>query len=148
MTLINVNSSKLFFFGDHKPMTPEKLAFVERLEEVVRLLEYPKHGRQTQIAVRYKIKQPSVKQWFDGRAMPSYEIALDLCRRAMVGYEWLMSGRGEKYIAPRVEELQPETRHAALLMENMDKVERMRALNVLSALQKQEQNGTTGSRSQ
>lgn len=125
-------------------MSPEKQLFIDRLDEVVKLLGYPKHGRQTQIAKRYKLSQPSVGQWFDGSSMPSYEIALDLCRRAMVGYEWLMSGRGEKFVMPNFEELQTETRSVHLLMENMDKFERMRALSVLSALKEHQKDGTTG----
>ena len=78
-------------------MSPEKEAFTKRLIEVVTLLGYPERGRQSQLAQRYKIKQPSVRKWFSSEAMPSYEIQLDLCKRAMVRLEWLLSGGGDKY---------------------------------------------------
>ena len=78
-------------------MSPDKEAFTKRLIEVVTLLGYPERGRQSQLAQRYKIKQPSVRKWFTSEAMPSYEIQLDLCKRAMVRMEWLLSGRGDKY---------------------------------------------------
>lgn len=78
-------------------MSPDKAAFTQRLIEVVTLLGYPERGRQSQLAKRYGIKQPSVRKWFTSEAMPSYEIQLDLCKRAMVRMEWLLSGRGNKY---------------------------------------------------
>lgn len=89
-------------FAQNEVMTPEKAAFVARLIEIVTLLKYPEHGRQTMLAQRYKLAQPSVRKWFTGEAMPSYEIAIDLCKRALVSYEWFMTGRGDKYTVDSV----------------------------------------------
>jgi len=100
MALIFVNSRKIFFNHDNLVMSPERQQFIDRMIDIVELLKYPAHGRQTALAVRYKLKQPSVRKWFTGEAMPGYEIAIDLCRRALVSYEWLMTGRGEKYVLP------------------------------------------------
>lgn len=87
----------LYLIAHNGSMSPEREQFVARLLEVVALLKYADHGRQTALARRYKIKQPSVRKWFTGEAMPSYEIAKDLCTRAQVAYEWLMTGRGKKF---------------------------------------------------
>jgi hypothetical protein len=99
-------------------MSPERQQFVERLVEIVTHLKYPEHGRQTALAKRYKLKQPSVRKWFTGDAMPSYEIAVDLCKRAMVSYEWLMSGRGNKFLN-HAEHLDPQILEAIHRMQNM-----------------------------
>lgn len=79
-------------------MTEEKMKFVQRLIDVVTQLGYPEHGRQTQLAQYYKVTQGAARKWFAGEAMPSYEICADLCRRAHVHFEWLMTGRGAKAI--------------------------------------------------
>lgn len=99
-------------------MNPERQQFVERLTDIVELLKYPAHGRQTALALRYKLKQPSVRKWFTGEAMPHYEIALDLCKRALVSYEWLMTGRGEKYVLQQ-EMLAPQIVAAVKVMQQM-----------------------------
>lgn len=77
-------------------MTEEKMQFVARLVEIVTLLGYPEHGRQSQLAAFYKVTQGAARKWFAGETMPSYEICADLCKRARVSFEWLMTGRGSK----------------------------------------------------
>lgn len=79
-------------------MTEEKMQFVARLIDIVTALGYPEHGRQTQLAVYYKVTQGAARKWFAAEAMPSYEISVDLCKRARVHYEWLMTGRGPRSI--------------------------------------------------
>lgn len=120
-------------------MTPEKQEFVQRLEQVVNLLGYPKHGRQTQLAIYYRLAQPSVKKWFHGEAMPSYEIAISLCKRAYVSYEWLMTGRGDMRYINDIEELDPQTKAVTMLMESMDAREKYQALQVVTALAKSDE---------
>lgn len=144
MALIKVNSRQLFIFRQDQAMTPEKEEFVKRLEEVVNLLGYPKHGRQTQLALYYKLKQPSVKKWFHGESMPAYEVAANLCKRAYVSYEWLMTGRGEKHFIEDVAQLDPQTKAATLLMENMDAQEKYQAVQVLTALAQSKNTKTQG----
>lgn len=99
-------------------MNPERQQFVDRLTNIVELLKYPAHGRQTALALRYKLKQPSVRKWFTGEAMPHYEIAADLCKRALVSYEWLMTGRGDKYML-QPEMLDPQILAAVKIMQQM-----------------------------
>lgn len=97
-------------------MTPEREDFARRLAEVITLLGYPERGRQVQLAKRYKITQPSVRKWFTAESMPSYEIQLDLCKRAMVRMEWLLTGRGPKYFGKEEIENQYAAKAAELVM--------------------------------
>ncbi len=121
-------------------MSPEKEEFVARLIDVCELLKYPERGRQTQLAVRYKLKQPSVRKWFTGEAMPAYEIASDLCKRALVNYEWLMTGRLPKYFnADQI--LDPDVRRGLDILAAMEPGERPKALRLLDLLA-EPKNGT------
>jgi len=85
-------------------MNEERRKFAERFADIAAQLGYEGHGRQTRLAEHYGKKQPSVKKWFDGDAQPDYEICVDMCRRAKVSFEWLMTGRGPKALAPAKEE--------------------------------------------
>ncbi len=80
-------------------MTEEKRLFLQRLTDLVNELGYPEHGRQTQLAAHYKVTQGAARKWFAAETMPGYEICADLCKRAQVQYEWLMTGRGPKYLS-------------------------------------------------
>lgn len=135
----------MLFFNLHNPqMNPERQQFVERLIEVAELLDYPAHGRQTAIANRYKLKQPSVRKWFMGESMPSYEIAIDLCKRSQVSYEWLMTGRGSKFLQP-VETLDPQVLAAAKMIQNMSPYQRSQTVKIIDAIAEPappERNGT------
>lgn len=99
-------------------LSPEKAKFIERLIVVCDVLCYDPKKRQTQLANKYGIKQPSTRKWFTGESMPSYEIATDLCRRSKVAYEWLMTGRGQKFVDLSMD-LSPAIAHVAQAMENM-----------------------------
>lgn len=123
----------LFLDADNLLMSPERTQFVERLVDVVEELNYPEHGRQTALARRYKLTQPSVRKWFTGEAMPSYEIAADLCKRSMVAYEWLMTGRGEKYLLDTEGMNKTVLAGARLLME-MSPQQAQQAVKILDAI--------------
>ena len=124
-------------------MSPDKQQFVDRLTHLTDLLHYPKRGRQTQLAQRYKLAQPSVRKWFTGDAMPSYEIAKDLCTRALVSYEWLMTGRGEKYLLP-AEMLDPKIQAMVKVLQNMTPHQVNQASKIIYTIVEPEQphNGT------
>jgi transcriptional regulator with XRE-family HTH domain len=114
-------------------MSPERQKFVERLKDVVTRLGYAERGRQTKLAERYNLAQPSVRKWFTGEAMPAYEIAVDLCRRSQTSYEWLMTGRGEKMVQGR-EALDPQIAAAVRVMENMTPYQVSQAVKILDTI--------------
>lgn len=114
-------------------MSPERQQFIERLTEVVTRLGYPEHGRQTALAKRYKLAQPSVRKWFTGDAMPAYEIAVDLCKRSSTSYDWLMTGRGLKMVQG-YEALDPQIAAAVRVMENMTPYQVSQAVKILDTI--------------
>lgn len=124
-------------------MSPEKQQFIERLIEVVTRLGYPEHGRQTALAKRYKLTQPSVRKWFTGDAMPAYEIAVDLCKRSSTSYDWLMTGRGLKMVQG-YEALNPQIAAAVRVMESMTPYQVSQAVKILDTIsQPMPGNGTS-----
>ena len=133
MALIAVNSHLVFSDGDNFCMSPERQQFIERLTEVVTRLGYPEHGRQTALAKRYKLAQPSVRKWFTGDAMPAYEIAVDLCKRSSTSYDWLMTGRGLKMVQG-YEALDPQIAAAVRVMENMTPYQVSQAVKILDTI--------------
>lgn len=142
MALIAVNSRMLCDQTENFAVSQEKEQFIERLVEVCTLLNYPERGRQTQLAERYKLAQPSVGKWFNGKAMPSYEIAADLCKRAMVNYDWLMTGRPPKfYGADQI--LDPDVKKGLDMLVAMEPSQRPYALRLLDVLVEPKE-GTNG----
>ncbi len=93
----------MYFFDrydSYMTISEEKRLFVERLTEITDALNYPERGRQTMLAAHYKVTQGACRKWYAGETMPSYEIQKDLCVRAHINYEWLLTGRGEKKFNP------------------------------------------------
>lgn len=124
-------------------MSPEREQFVERLKDVVTRLGYLEHGRQTALAQRYKLAQPSVRKWFTGDAMPAYEIAVDLCKRSATSYEWFMTGRGLKMVQGH-ESMDPQIAAAVRVMEHMTPYQVSQAVKILDTIaQPMPNNGTT-----
>lgn len=75
--------------------------------------------------------------------MPAYEIASDLCKRAMVNYEWLMTGRPPKYYgADQI--LDPDVRRGLDILAAMEPGERPKAIRMLDLLAEPKENGTSG----
>lgn len=125
-------------------MSPDRAQFVERLKDVVTRLGYAEHGRQTALAKTYKLSQPSVRKWFTGEAMPSYEIAKDLCIRSQTAYEWFMTGRGEK-IAQRQPAADPQIEAALRVMERMTPYQVSQAVKILDTIAEPVPGNGTGS---
>lgn len=133
MALVSVNSHLIFPWRDNFRMSPDREQFVARLTDVVTRLGYPEHGRQTALAKRYKLAQPSVRKWFTGDSMPSYEIAVDLCRRSRTSYEWLQTGRGEKIVEQRATQ-NPQIEAALRVMESMTPYQVSQAVKILDTI--------------
>ena len=76
----------------------EKQKFIERLEQVCLILGLDPKRKQTPLAIMFNIKQPSVRKWFTGESVPSYEYIVELCKKTKVAHEWLMTGRGPKFV--------------------------------------------------
>lgn len=130
------NSQKVYLGKDNKAMdeiSPEKAKFIERLCSVCDALGYDPKKRQTQLAKKYDIKQPSTRKWFTGESMPSYEIAADLCKRSKVAYEWFMTGRGPKFI-DLLPNVSPDIAHVVSAMENMTTWQRGQVVKIIDTV--------------
>jgi hypothetical protein len=142
MALVSVNSHWICRSADNFFMSPERAQFIERLKDVVTRLGYPEHGRQTALAKRYKLAQPSVRKWFTGDSMPAWEISVDLCRRSNTAYEWLLTGRGEKLVQQR-QAADPQIDAALKVMERMTAYQVAQAVKILDTIAEPEpRNGT------
>jgi hypothetical protein len=77
--------------------------FAERLAEICLDRGLKPHGRQAGLVRMMKthglqVTQPGVKKWFDGEAIPDTDKCIELAIWSGVQFEWLMTGRGRKYI--------------------------------------------------
>jgi hypothetical protein len=114
-------------------MNEERRKFAERFTEIACQLGYEGHGRQTNLARYYKLKQPSVKKWFDGDAVPDYAVCVDLCKRAHVHYDWLMTGREPKELGS-IEYLDPRIEHVLKIMQAMPGYKVDQAVKIVDTL--------------
>jgi len=73
------------------------LAFSKRLREICAEKRLKPYGQQAALARLVGISQPGVKRWFDGAVMPETPRLIFLAKWAGVTYEWLSTGRGDKY---------------------------------------------------
>lgn len=78
------------------PNSPEKALFSKRLNELCNDKKMPVHGRQTQLARKFKVTQEAARKWLDGESIPSYERMLKICEFFGAKFEWLISGNGPK----------------------------------------------------
>lgn len=95
------NSQQLYFSSYSKKMSDlpiEKQKFIERLEHVCLIIGVDLKRKQTLLAQMFNLKQPSVRKWFTGESVPSYEYIVELCKKSKVAHEWLMTGRGPKFV--------------------------------------------------
>ncbi len=115
-------------------MEEEKRKFLERFLDVMEILGYTGFGRQTRLATYYGLKQPSTKKWFDGTAIPSYPICVDLSRRANINFDWFMTGRGRKWLDTTLVPADPLIVAAVDVLNSMDEAGRKTALQVLQVL--------------
>lgn len=79
----------------------EKAAFAARLNEICDDMKVPPKGqaRQTTLAIIFGITQKGVRKWLEGEGYPSIDMARRIAMWADVHFEWLMTGRGPKWIS-------------------------------------------------
>lgn len=120
-------------------MSEERRKFAERFAEVADQLGYKGHGKQTALAQYYGLRQPSVKKWFDGESVPDFSICVDICKRARVHYEWLMTGRGPRSIDDYPVD-DHRIAHALKVMQAMPEYQLDRAVKIIDTLAEPEPN--------
>ena len=99
----------------------EKVAFSVRLNEIVaEATDMPEKfkGLQVTLARRFGVSQKASRKWLEGEGFPTTEKCIEIAKWANVHFEWLMTGRGPKYLegvqSEASELLPPEIRSESL----------------------------------
>lgn len=80
--------------------TAVKADFAARLNELLDERGLPRKGdgRQTTLARIVDVGQKGVRKWLEGEGLPTLENTIKLAKYFSVHTEWLLSGRGPKYL--------------------------------------------------
>lgn len=78
-----------------------KQEFAERLNELLDDAGVPRKfdGRQGTLGKMFNVSQKGARKWLEGEGLPKLETCIEIAKRFGVYTEWLMSGRGEKWIS-------------------------------------------------
>jgi transcriptional regulator with XRE-family HTH domain len=60
-------------------------------------MKLPTRGRQSRLAVRFKVSQQAAKKWLDGKGYPTIETVVEIADWADVNVNWLLQGVGPKH---------------------------------------------------
>lgn len=84
-----------------------KGSFAERLNELCDEHGLPPKGRGRQVAVAkmFDLSQKGARKWLEGEGLPTLENSIEIARRFGVQTEWLLTGRGDKYVTETGESL-------------------------------------------
>ena len=107
----------------------------------------PVPGRQTALAKIFTISQEAARKWLEGESIPTFERQDQICEWAKVNYEWLMRGKGPKYIDSSLYTTDdPQIIHVCLQMEGMSSVGKTESVSrvdgVAQLIEKIKHNGT------
>jgi transcriptional regulator with XRE-family HTH domain len=77
-----------------------KSSFSERLNELCDEHGLPPKGKGRQVAVAkmFNLSQKGARKWLEGEGLPTLERTIEIASRFGVQTEWLLTGRGDKYI--------------------------------------------------
>ena len=78
----------------------ERIAFSDRLNEICDEMKVPPKGqaRQGTVARLFGVTQKGARKWLENEGYPSLDKAREIAVWAGVQIEWLLSGRGLKYV--------------------------------------------------
>lgn len=108
----------------------EKRDFAQRMNKVADMLGIPPKGsnRQELLGRVFGVSQESARKWLSGESIPQVSKCIEIAKRAGVGFEWLMTGRG---IA--VYEHSPEAR-VYQAMQKMDEATKYQVVKISDTL--------------
>jgi len=118
-------------------MKDARHSFAERLAQICEDRDLRPHGRQAGLVRILKergieVTQPAVKKWFDAEVLPDTEKCIELAQWAGVCFEWLMTGRGPKFI----DDLYPSRAiaHVVQVMQAMEPDQQTKTSQVIDLL--------------
>lgn len=108
----------------------EKRDFAERMNKVADMLGIPPKGsnRQELLGRFFGVSQESARKWLSGESIPQVAKCIEIAKRAGVGFEWLMTGRGVAAY-----EHTPEAR-VYQAMQKMDEVTKYQVVKISDTL--------------
>lgn len=91
-------------------MNSIKFKFSDRLNEACDIANIPSWGRQSFLAQKLNISQPSVSKWFLNKSLPTIDKIAEISDLLGIEIEWLVTGKGckEKGAPPSQEQLEIE----------------------------------------
>jgi len=118
--------------------TNEKLEFSKRMNIVADMLGVPPKGsnRQTLLGKMFNVSQESARKWLEGESIPQTEKCIEIAKKAKVGFEWLMTGRGIE-----IYDKSPEAQ-VLLAMQQMDEATKYQVVKISDTLAEPKGNGT------
>lgn len=86
-------------------MLNEKEQFSKRLNELCDEAGIPPIGkaRQTTVAKIFMVSQEAARKWLGGLGLPELERSIGIAKHFNAYLEWLLTGRGPKYISTAAE---------------------------------------------
>ena len=120
----------------HDEGMDRKADFSQRLNSALDEIGYPEkgEGRQVRLGKDMGVSQRGARKWLEGEVIPAMENAIALATLCRVHTEWLLSGRGARYIDPPPVSKDPEIEDWARRMECMPKGERSKVFRVIEVL--------------
>ncbi len=116
----------------------EKYSFAARMNQVADILGIPPKGenRQALMGKMFKVSQEAARKWLAGESMPQMEKSIEICKKANVTIEWLLTGRGiaEYEKTPEAQVLKA--------MQEMDEATKYQVVKISNSLVEPKANGT------
>lgn len=111
----------------------EKIEFADRLNTICDERGIPPKGqaRQVTLAKILQVSQKGARKWLEGEGFPSTARAIEIARWGRVSYEWLMTGRGNKYPTTEVKE---RTAQALQIFDTLPDARAAEAVRILAIL--------------
>ncbi len=105
---------------------------------VADILGIPPKGnnRQTLLGKMFNVSQESARKWLTGESIPQTEKCIEIAKKAKVGFEWLMTGRGIE-----IYDHSPEAK-VLMAMQNMDEATKYQVVKISNTLAEPKGNGT------
>jgi len=74
--------------------------FSQRLNQVADLLKVPPVGknRQSVMGKMFGVSQEAARKWLSGEGMPQLTKCIEICNKANISIDWLLTGKGSMLI--------------------------------------------------
>ena len=75
--------------------------FSQRLNQVADLLKVPPVGknRQSVMGKMFGVSQEAARKWLSGEGMPQLAKCIEICNKANISIDWLLTGKGQMLVA-------------------------------------------------